>query len=592
MEIRTEWDFSELTKIDFTEERKKIEKAYTDFRDKWKNNLEYLEKPEILKKALDEYENLERNFLGNEGYYYHLLREKEQDNVNVRAKFNQAYEFLRNLEDEIRFFVLNLGKIPNEKKREFSESDLLKEYDNFLKVLFDNAKYKLTEGEEKILSLKSTSSNSLWIQMVESLLSKETRKVLDSSGEIVEKTYPEMISLMQNSNKKIRDSSAMAFNEILDKYVEVAEFEINAILEDKKVNDKIRGFLRPDESRHKEDLIETEIVDSLVECVSNRGFDISRRFYNLKARLLGLEKIKYYERAAMYGRVEKEFPYDKSVEIVKKVLYKIDNKFGEIFDMYLEKGQIDAFPKRGKNGGAFCSGWSLKNPTYILLNHSGTLRNVTTIAHEVGHGINNELMKEKQNALYFDTPKSTAEVASTFMEDFVLEELSKEINEEEKLVLYAQKLDEEIATIMRQIALYNFEKELHETYRKENYLSKEKIAEMFIKNMKNYMGDSVDCSEAGNWWTYWSHIRAYFYVYSYASGLLISKAMQKMVRQNKSSIEKVKEFLSAGTSKSPKEIFMEMGIDISDKEFWNKGLDEIENLLNETEKLARKLGKI
>jgi oligoendopeptidase F len=590
--LKTEWDFGHLLKEDFLEERKKIEKAYNNFRDKWKNNLGYLEKPEVLKEALDEYENLVKNYKSAEDYYFHLSEEKNQDDVQVRAKSGQISEFLKNLGNEIRFFTLSLGKVSKEKQNEFLESDFLREYKNFLKVLFENSKYHLKEGEEKILSLKSNNSYELWTRMVSSLLSKETREVLDESEKISEKTYPEMISLMQSQSQKVRDSSSKAFNEILDKYVEVAEFEINAILEDKKINDRLRGFERPDESRHKEDLIETEIVDALVESVSSKGFEISRKFYGLKSKLLKLPKINYYERAAQYGEIKKDFSYEKSVALVKKVFYDLDKKFGEIFESYLENGQIDVFPQKGKNGGAFCAGHGLKFPTYILLNHNGKLRDVTTLAHELGHGMNNEFMKEKQNALYFDTPKATAEVASTFMEDFVFTELLDEVGEEEKLAILMKKLEDDISSIMRQIALYNFEKELHETYRKENYLSKEKIGKIFRKNMENYMGDFVDCSEAENWWVYWPHIRYYFYVYSYSSGLLISKSMQKKVKENPKFIEEVKEFLSAGTSESPKEIFMKMGIDISDKEFWNKGLNEVESLLNETEDLARNLGKI
>lgn len=590
--LKIEWDFGHLLKEDFLEERKKIEKAYNNFRDKWKNNLGYLEKPEVLKEALDEYENLVKNYKSAEDYYFHLSEEKNQDDVQVRAKSGQISEFLKNLGNEIRFFTLSLGKVSKEKQNGFLESDFLREYKNFLKVLFENSKYHLKEGEEKILSLKSNNSYELWTRMVSSLLSKETREVLDESEKISEKTYPEMISLMQSQSQKVRDSSSKAFNEILDKYVEVAEFEINAILEDKKINDRLRGFERPDESRHKEDLIETEIVDALVESVSSKGFEISRKFYGLKSKLLKLPKINYYERAAQYGEIKKDFSYEKSVALVKKVFYDLDKKFGEIFESYLENGQIDVFPQKGKNGGAFCAGHGLKFPTYILLNHNGKLRDVTTLAHELGHGMNNEFMKEKQNALYFDIPKATAEVASTFMEDFVFTELLDEVGEEEKLAILMKKLEDDISSIMRQIALYNFEKELHETYRKENYLSKEKIGKIFRKNMENYMGDFVDCSEAENWWVYWPHIRYYFYVYSYSSGLLISKSMQKKVKENPKFIEEVKEFLSAGTSESPKEIFMKMGIDISDKEFWNKGLNEVESLLNETEDLARNLGKI
>jgi oligoendopeptidase F len=215
------------------------------------------------------------------------------------------------------------------------------------------------------------------------------------------------------------------------------------------------------------------------------------------------------------------------------------------------------------------------------------------MAHESGHGINNEMMRKKQHALYFETPLSTAEVASTFMEDFVLERLMEEASDELRLSLMLTKLNDDISTIFRQIALYRFEQELHAKYREKGYISKEVIGELFQKHMSAYMGDAVEQSNGSeNWWVYWSHIRSFFYVYSYASGLLISKAMQAAVRKDKVFIEKVKEFLSAGSSDSPKNIFSKMGIDITDESFWKNGLDEISRLLEETKILAKKLHKI
>ena len=156
-----------------------------------------------------------------------------------------------------------------------------------------------------------------------------------------------------------------------------------------------------------------------------------------------------------------------------------------------------------------------------------------------------------------------------------------------------EKLNDDVSTIIRQISCYAFEKELHAEFRKNGYLSKEEIGKIFQKHMKNYMGDFVEQSEGSeNWWVYWSHIRRFFYVYSYASGLIISKALQKKVRENPEYIEKVKKFMSQGLSKSPKDIFMEIGIDITKKEFWSGGIKEVGALLDKTEKLAKKLGKI
>ena len=156
-----------------------------------------------------------------------------------------------------------------------------------------------------------------------------------------------------------------------------------------------------------------------------------------------------------------------------------------------------------------------------------------------------------------------------------------------------QKLNDDVSSIFRQVACYRFEQELHAVFRTKGYLSKEEIGTLFRKHMAAYMGKAVEQSEGSeNWWVYWSHIRYFFYVYSYAGGLLISKALQNSVKRDPAFIEKVKEFLSAGLSDSPKNIFHRLGIDVTDKQFWGKGLDEVEKLLNETELLARKLGKI
>jgi oligoendopeptidase F len=228
-----------------------------------------------------------------------------------------------------------------------------------------------------------------------------------------------------------------------------------------------------------------------------------------------------------------------------------------------------------------------------MLNYTDNLTEVRTIAHEMGHAINGELSSSAQNSLNADYPTSTAEVASTFMEDFVLEELLKTADNETKLSILMNKLNNDISTIFRQIAFYRFEQELHQQFRDKGFLSAEDIGQLFQSYMRDYMGDFVDQPDsARNWWTYVSHFRYFFYVYSYASGLLISKSLQASVKQDPKFIIKVKEFLSAGSSDSPKNIFAKMGIDITVKSFWEQGIAEVEKLLDEAESLARKLGKL
>ena len=576
------------------EKRKILEQESYSFINKWKDRTDYLQDPAALKEALDEYDRWNRNYGadGDEGYYFMLRTQQNQNDPTIKANYNKIEEFAHKIQNDIQFFYLRIGKIPQEKQKTFLEYEGLKSYRHFLERLFAESKYLLSEPEEKIMNLKSPTSYYNWVKMTSGFLAKEERKVLSGEGKRVSRNFSEILSLMNSKSKKVRDSAAEAFNEIMGRYAEVAEAEINSILANKKIDDQLRKMDRPDLSRHISDDIESEVVDSLLTAVAGR-FSVSSRYYGLKARLLRVKKLKYHERNVEYGNIAKKYSFPKSVELIEKVFQNLDPEFRDVFVRFLRDGRIDAYPRKGKAGGAFCAHHLISQPTYILLNHTEKLHDVLTIAHEVGHGINNELMREKQNAMNFGAPLSTAEVASTFMEDFVLQELLKEADAELRLAIMMNKLNDDVSTIFRQVACYRFEQSLHQEFRRKGYLSKEHIGELFQKHMSAYMGRFVEQSPGSeNWWIYWGHIRHFFYVYSYASGLLISKSLQNSVKKDPGFIYKVKEFLSAGSSESPKNIFGNMGIDITDKDFWEKGLDEVENLLRETTVLARKLGKL
>lgn len=595
---QTTWDLSPLGAGDddpkFEEKRDISKKKNYDFINKWKDRGDYLKDPSILLEALDEYEELERLYgiSADEGYYFSMRSSQDEDNPKLKAKENKLHDFSLKIVNDIQFFGMRVAKIPQKGQKKFLDYKGLGKYKHFLEGLFKESKYLLTEAEEKIMNLTGKASFGNWVDMVSRFVNREEREVLTEEGKIEKKSFNEIMSLSSSTKKEVRDGAVDKVHEITAKHADVAEAEINSILERKKMSDELRGMKRADLGRHLGDDIDTEVVDTLIESVSGR-FDIANKYYKLKAKLLGVDKLKYHERNVPYGDLDKKYSYEDSINLVYKVFSSLDKKFADILKMYVEKARIDVYPKKGKTGGAFCAGQLLIQPTYILLNHTDKLRDVLTIAHEVGHGINNELMKECQNSLNFDTPKSTAEVASTFMEDFVLEELAKEADDEQKLAIMMMKLSDDVATIFRQVALYKFEQKLHESFKEKGYLSKEDIGKLFQNHMSAYMGDAIEQSAGSeNWWVYWSHIRYFFYVYSYASGLLISKSMQAEVKKDPKFIDKVKEFLSSGTSDSPKNIFLKMGIDITDKKFWERGLSEIENLLNETENLAKKLGKI
>ncbi len=590
----TEWNLSYLLKSDddpnIEKYRKELTKKTDEFVANWSQNQEYLKDPEQLKIALDEFcalSSMHQN--GAEAFYFGLRATLDSMDTGIRAKENKSEEFSKQITNKVVFFTLSLSRIEENNQKLMLNSPLLKDYRHFLEIKFLEAKHRLNVSEEQILILKSGPAYEKWIQLVENSLSKEEARVLKEDGKTEVATLEEMQTLTASPKKEVRASAARALSDVFEKKSDMAEAEINAILENKRVDDELRNFDTPEQSRLMSDDIDSEVVDAMIEAVKS-NYDLSIRFMDFKAKLLKQDKFEYYERGLGYGDVQKEYNYGDSLELVDSVLSGLDPEFSKILRELSDKGLIDVYPKKGKRGGAFCAGFTKSLPTYVMLNHTNKLRDVTTIAHEIGHAINNELMRKERNELNFATPLSTAEVASTFMEDFVFDRLLEDASEEEELVLRVGQLQDQIATIFRQVAAYRFEQELHSEFRKTGYVDKDKINELFCKHMKEYLGDHADGAE--NWWVYWPHIRRFFYVYSYASGLLISKALQSKVKQDKTFIIHVKEFLSAGTSKSPKDIFLQLGVDISDSNFWKEGISEIKTQIDQTEQLAKKLGKI
>jgi oligoendopeptidase F len=587
------WRLDDLYKSDteFEKKRGEIEAANYRFINKWRVRKDYLTKPAVLKEALDEYDFILRNYGtdGDEGYYYWLRSQLDQTDPEIKAKVNKIEDFSNRIQNDIQFFYLNICKIPKRLQQSFLSYKGLRPYRHFLERAFRESRYLLSDKEERVINLKNAPAYSYWIRMTSSFLSKEERLVLNDKGEKEKKTFAEIMALINHKKKPIRDRAAEALNDILRCNVDISECELNSILQNKKVDDELRKVPRPDLPRHISDDIDSHIVDTLIETVAE-GFQLSARYYKLKAKLLGVKRLKYHERNVEYGNIDRKYPFKDSVRLVNKVLRDLDSEFSDILETFLREGRFDVLPRKGKVSGAFCAHHLITQPTYILLNHNERFDDVLTLAHELGHGINNELIKRRQRAINFGTPLSTAEVASTFMEDFVLKEIIKDADDHTRLAIMMKKLNDDVSTIFRQVACYRFEQELHSSFRQSGYLSKDKVGEIFQRHMASYMGDYVEQSEGSqNWWVYWGHIRTFFYVYSYASGLIISKSLQQAVQEDRAYISKVKDFLSAGLSESPRALFKGLGIDIESKAFWQKGMHEVETLLNDTETLAKRL---
>lgn len=596
--LNTRWNLSKLLKSDqdpaILKEQARIQKETSAFTKRWRGREKELVQPKVLRKALDEYEAWSKYSAdgGRASFYFSLRSEQEENNSELKALLAKSIDFTNRMDDLIRFFPLAVARIPASAQKRILRAPELLPYRHYLERAFRESRHLLGEEGERILALKSKPAYYDWVRMTSGFVAKETRLVRGEDSKRKERSFAEIMALIDSKNKKIRDEAALALNQIVLAHRDSAEAELNAILADKKTNDELRSFSRPDEARHLSDDIDSRVVDALVRTVS-RNFGLSARYYRLKAKLLSLPKLEYHERNVPFGELDGNTSFPEAVKIVDRVLTRLDPEFGQIFRRTLAEGRIDALPKKGKHNGAFCANHLVSEPIYVLLNHTGKFRDVATLAHEMGHAINAQLIQNSQHALHAGVALSTAEVASTFMEDFILEDLGKRAGEEKRLAILMLRLNDEVSTIFRQIACYRFETELHQAFRAKGYLSHKEIGNIFQKHMRSYMGSSVlESPGAENWWVYWSHIRSFFYVYSYANGLLISKYLQRRVRAEPAFISKVKEFLSAGTSESPRQIFLKLGIDIANPNFWQIGLREFESNLHAAERLARKLGKI
>ena len=596
--VKTEWDLTPLLASDADPKIESMLKEYKDnyyvFINKWKDRDNYLKDPAVLKEALDEWEKLstEHGITGKVGYYFNLRARLDSENIKVKEMKAKLNDFKVKISNDRKFLSIRLSKVDEETQKIFLNSKELVSYKHYLEKLFRKAKHILSEKEEKVISLLAKSAYGDWSRMVSDFISSAELEVTDEKGKKTKKTLGEAITLAANhKDKDVRASGTKAIKNLLENNVRVSEREINAILYTKKAIDELRGYEEPNFSRLRGDDIEPEVVSAMAGVVTN-NFEISRDYYKFKADLFGMDKLKYFDRGLKYGEVDKEYTFKEATQLIEEAFRDMDAEFGSFVRQYVENGRFDVFPKKGKRSGAFCIHYNKNLPVYILLNHTNKLNDVTTIAHELGHAINNELMLRSQNSFNGNATIATAEVSSNFFESLIQERLMKNLTDSEKLSLLIEDVDNDVSAIIRQTACYNFELTLHDRFKEKGFLSKESIGEIFVKHMSGYMGDYVDQSELGHlYWVSWPHIRRFFYVYSYSSGSLIAKALKEKYDKNNEFVNEIKTFLSTGTSKSPKDIFFEMGIDITKEEFWSEGLVDLKEKIEKARKLATSLGE-
>jgi len=583
--VKTEWNLKLFYKSkkdpQIEKDVEKIQRAYTAFEKKYRNRSDYLKNERVLLKALRDHEKLAaiagsmRPLL-----FFFYTKELNGQNQEAHAMLTKLSNEITEYGNKVLFFHLKLGHISKKTQRKFLQSKLLLPYRYELQRLFEESKYDLSEKEERILNLKSLPSHELWVEGNEKLLSKQTVRFRGRDLPMAEASN-KINNLPTQDRRALGDAIMERLRDISD----FAESEVNAIMLNKKINDELRGYRNPYSATIQAYENNEKSVLNLVETIT-KHFHLSHRFYKLKAKMLGLQTLSYADRSARVGKIATMFPFSRSVRMLHDTLQEIDPVYAKIFGQFLADGQIDVYSKVGKGGGAYCSG-SINNPTFVLLNHTNTLDSFTTLAHEMGHAIHTEMAK-KQPVRYQGYSTSVAETASTLFETIAFERLFERLSEKEKVVALHDKINDDVSTVFRQIAFFNFERELHESGREKGSLSAEAIAKLLNQHMKAYLGPAFKLKDLdGYFFVKVSHFRNFFYVYSYAYGQLISKSIAARFLADNSYRRQIKEFLSAGRSKSPEQIFKDIGIDTTRPSFFVEGLKSIENDIGRLEKLVK-----
>jgi oligoendopeptidase F len=324
-------------------------------------------------------------------------------------------------------------------------------------------------------------------------------------------------------------------------------------------------------------------------------YEIPRRWYRLKAKLLGLERLADYDRMAAVTEDELEFPFAHAREIVLDCYSSFSPELGALAGRFFAEHWIDAPVRPAKRGGAFCASAVPSVHPYVMLNYTARRRDVLTLAHELGHGVHFALAA-RQGIFHQSTPLTLAETASVFGETIVFGRLLQEdAAPASRLALLAEKLEDSIATVFRQVAMNRFEDLVHTTRRDQGELSVDRFGELWTESQQEMLGDSVELTDGyRGWWSYIPHfIGSPGYVYAYAYGQLLALSVYQRYEQvGPELVPAYLELLAAGGSRSPEELGRIVGVDLADPGFWDAGLDLVERQLHDAEEAARVSGRV
>jgi oligoendopeptidase F len=506
------------------------------------------------------------------------------------------------IETTLLFFELEWAALSEERAEELLAGEDLDFCRHHLRNVRRYREHLLSEPEEKILSEKSLTGASAWTRLFEELTSAlevqlPARGAGDGNGagdgagagERERVALDVALSRLMLPDREARRTAAEAVTAALAPGLRTRAYVLNTLLADKGVDDRLRRYPHWLAARNLANEASDESVQALIEAVRGR-YELARRWYRLKAQLLGLERLADYDRMAAVTQDEVTFTYAQARELVLECYGGFSPELGELAGRFFTERWIDAPVRPAKRGGAFCASAVPSAHPYVLLNYTSRRRDVLTLAHELGHGVHFALAA-RQGVFHQGTPLTLAETASVFGETIVFGRLlAQDSTPASRLALLAENLEDTIATVFRQVAMNRFEDLAHTARREQGELSVARIGELWAESQEELLGDSVQITEGyRSWWSYIPHfINTPGYVYAYAYGQLLALAVYERYEERGAEfVPRYLELLAAGGSRSPEELGRIVDVDLADPGFWDAGLDLVERQLQEAETAAR-----
>ena len=538
-----------------------------------------------LAEAVSEHERIEASVVRALTYAHLFFATNMADPVRG-ALVARLGEKAAALETQLLFFGLEWAAAPDDVAERVLADPALDHWRHHLRSLRKFRPYLLSEPEERVVTEKTVSGVSAWSRLYEEQLGA-LRVALDGEDVSLETA----MSRLYDPERATRRTAAEAITEALGPGLRTRTFVFNTILLDKSIDDRMRGYPTWITARNLANETTDEAVDALVEAATSR-YDVARRYYRLKARLLGLERLYHFDRFAPVSTDTQRTSWDEARRVVVGAYAAFSDEAGTIVSRFFDDNWIDGPVRPDKRTGAFCATTVPGVHPYVLMNYTGDRRSILTLAHELGHGLHG-VLAQPLGLFNSSTPLTTAETASVFGEALTFELLlANEDDPRRRLDLLTGRIEDAIATTFRQIAMNRFEHAVHTERREQGEVSSERIGELWLEAQTTLFGDSVSVEGYTPWWSYIPHFTGTpGYVYAYAYGYLFSLAIyRRYVTEGDSMVGPYLDLLRAGGSRPPEELARIVGLDLTDPAIWASGIDALSEELDEAERLAAEIG--